>query len=207
MINIVIAYDDNDDELGDYFELGYMDLFEKLKSCQNITLNSIRGLNCSESAIVDCIESFDEDNFGFVGFSHGNDCQLVTENEVYVDINNIDHFENSLFYSTACSTGIQLGAELVKVRCKCFIGFKNETYATYEDFYDIYLECENYCLTDFLLKDNTIKESFDNMLVYFDKKILEMENDDEILVAMELIGNRDSFVIYGDTTITNKDLN
>ena len=206
MINIVVAYDDNDIELGDYFVLSFNDLYNNFSNAENISLSSIRGLDCCENEVLNRINSFNEENFGFVGLSHGNDCQLLTENEVYVDINNILHFKNSLFYSTACSTGIELGQELIKNDCKCFVGFKDDTYATYEDFYDVYIECENYCLKDFFDSQNTIKESFDKMLAHFDKKIFELENQNEILVAMELIGNRDSFVLYGNTALTKLDL-
>ena len=95
MINIVVAYDDNDIELGDYFELSYNDLNNNLSIVENISLSSIRGLDCSENNVLDRINSFNEENFGFVGLSHGNDCQLLTDNDVYVDIENILHFRNS----------------------------------------------------------------------------------------------------------------
>lgn len=206
MINIVVAYDDNDPELGDYFELCYNDLYENLSILQGLAINSIRGLDCNEDGVLERIQSFEEENFGFVGLSHGNDRQLLTENDVYVDVENLSHFCNSLFYSTACSTGIELGKELIKNNCQCYVGFKEDTYATYEDFYDIYIECENYCLKDFFSSQNTIKESFNNMLNHFDKHILDLESKDEILVAMELIGNKDSFVLYGNEDLKRTNL-
>lgn len=206
MINIIVAYDDNDLELGDFFELAFNDLRDNLSNVNNITIKPIRGLNCTENYVLEQINSFDEEIFGFVGLSHGNNSQLLTENDIYVDVNNLVHFEKTLFYSTACSTGEILGKTLIDNNCFSYVGFIEESYASYEDFYDIYIECENYCLKEFLLSSNTIEQSFNNMIKHYNDKVLELVNKDEILVAMELSGNRDIFVLYGDTTLTKLDL-
>jgi len=208
MINILIAFDDNDPELGDYFEISFNDLNKGLSNTVGVIVQSIRGLNCTEEFVLNLINSFDENSFGFVGLSHGNESQLLTDNDVYVDADNLSHFKETLFYSTACSSAIELEAELVKNGCYSYVGFNKDSSATFEDFYDIYTECENYCLKEFLNSDNTIKQSFDNMLAYFDEQIIRLleQHDDEILVAMELIGNKDSFVLLGNEELKKSDL-
>ncbi len=69
---------------------------------------------------------------------HGNDEQIGTENEVFVDVDNIEHFKNSLFYSPACSTAKNLGKSLETVG-ETFIGCSQDTLATYEKYNDIYI--------------------------------------------------------------------
>ncbi|WP_024772114.1 hypothetical protein [Aquimarina macrocephali] len=206
MINLIVAYDDNDLDLGDYFELSFNDISVNFSTNNGITVRPIRGLNCTEDYVLGEINSFTEEPFGFVGLSHGDESHLLTENNVYVDCNSLAHFKKTLFYSTACSTAIELGKLLIKNDCFSYVGFADDTFATYEEFYNDYIECENYCLKDFFNSENTIKQSFDSMLKRFDEKILELESKDEILVAMELIGNKDSFVLYGNTELTKSDL-
>ncbi len=207
MINIIIAYDDNDSELGDYFEISFNDINNTLSKIDDVKVKSIRGLDCTEDNVVEMIDSFEERLFGFVGLSHGIDSQLITDNDVYVDMDNLSHFNKSLFYSTACSSAVKLGKELIKNGCHSYVGFNQVTHATYEDFYDIYTKCENYCLKDFLNSNNTIEESFNNMLVYFDEQIHLLDDEsDEILVLMELMEIRDSFVLYGNKGLTKLDL-
>lgn len=206
MINVFITYDDNDSELGDYFEISFNDINIALSKIDNIEVKSRRGLDCTENNIIEMISSFKESPFVFVGLSHGNDSQLLTENDVYVDVDNLSHFNKSLFYSTACSSAIKLGKELIEKGCYCYVGFNQVIHATFEGFYDIYAKCENYCLKDFLNSNNTIEESFNNMLVYFDEQIHLLDDEsDEILVLMELMEIRDSFVLLGNEKLKMTD--
>lgn len=208
MINVIVAYDDNDSELGDYFEISFEDLNNVLSKIDYVTIKSIRGLDCTQNNVLKSINSFKENSFGFVGLSHGNESQLLTDNDVYVDADNVSHFSETLFYSTACSSAIELGEELIRKGCHSYVGFNQDSSATFEDFYSIYVECENYCLKEFLSSDKTLRQSFDNMLDFFDKKIDELfdKHGDEVLVAMELNDNKDSFVLFGNEELKKTDL-
>ena len=206
MINVFITYDDNDSELGDYFEISFKDIKNALSQIDNLEVKSIRGLDCTENNVIEMISSFEDSPFVFVGLSHGNDSQLITENDVYVDMNNLSYFNKSLFYSTACNSAVKLGKELIENRCYSYVGFNQVTYATHDEFYNIYTKCENYCLKDFLSSNNTIEESFNKMLAYFDEQIhLLNDESDEILVLMELTDNRDSFVLLGNKELKMTD--
>ncbi|WP_339838800.1 hypothetical protein [uncultured Maribacter sp.] len=208
MINLIVSYDDNDVLLGDYFNLSYQDITTYFSAISDVTIFPIRGLDCTEVNVINLIGSLNHDKFGFIGLSHGNESQLLTDNESFVDIENVAHFKKSLFYTPACDTGIKLGDKIVDDGCYAFIGCINETCVTFEEFNHIYIECENYCIKEFLGTDITIKEAFQNMLNFFDDKIIELldQNDDEILVAMELIGNKDSFVLLGNENLVKQDL-
>lgn len=207
MIDIVISYDDNDSELGDYFEQSFNHLHAYFALIDYLNILSIAGLSCTEDSLKTTINTLTQQSFVFVGLLHGNDNQLLTENDILVDFADIDHLRESFFYSSACSTANCLGIELIKKGCLSYVGCNQDTYATYEDYYDIYINCENYCLKCFLDSNQTLEDCFFQMLSYFDQQIsmLSAEND-EILVAMELIGNRDSFVLLGNKELRRSDL-
>ena len=206
MINTIVGYDDNDYKLGDYFEQSFNNIKESLIDNGGVNLIPIEGLECTEEKLIETINSFDKNSFVLVGLMHGNDEQIVTENEVFVDAGNIDHLKGSLFYTPACSTSNILGKLLEDV-AETFVGCNEITLSTYEKYDEIYINCENYCIKEFLNSELNIEVCFNNMINYFDKQIqlLRHEND-EILVAMELINNRDAFRLLGNKGLTKADL-
>ncbi len=200
MIKLIIAYDDNDSDLGGYFEECFNSITTKTESSDNISMSSIRGLDCTEANINDVV-SLMQKPYVFVGLSHGNPGELISD-EVYVSRNNSSIFSDSLFYSTGCCTAIELGPLLIEQGCVCYIGYVDDSYATYEDFYPTYIECETYALVEFLTSDKNVNTAYREMLSYFDLKINELFDQNEILVAMELQKNKDSFVLLGDPNIS-----
>lgn len=207
MINTIVGFDDNDDELGDYFEQSYNYLNELIDPIGDVNLIPIQGLDCSENHLIKTINSFEEIRFVFVGLLHGNEEQLGTENDVFVDIENVDHFKESLFYSPACSTANKLGHELIIKDCFSYVGCTEDIYATYDEYHDVYIDCENHCLKEFLSSNQTIETCFDIMMGYFDDQIDKLSDmSDEILVAMELTGNKDSFILLGNKQLTKSEI-
>jgi hypothetical protein len=207
MINLVIAYDDIDSALGIYFEGAFNNTNEVVSSLNFIVLNSIRGLNCNEQNVNSVVTPLNHQSFVFVSFSHGNDTGecLLTHNDVFVSSSNASNFCNSFFYTTACCVATQLGSDLIDSNCVCFIGYKDASWATYEDHYSFYIACENYALNEFLRTNKTIQQTFDEMIKYFDDQITHLYNQNEILVAIELEHNRDCLVILGNGALSIND--
>ncbi|WP_299884234.1 hypothetical protein [uncultured Lacinutrix sp.] len=206
MISTIVGYDDNDYELGEYFEESFNNIKKSLINNNGVNLIPIQGLDCTEEKLEETIDSFNGNNFVVIGLMHGNDEQIGTENEVFVDADNIDHLDGSLFYTPACSTAIILGKSLEDV-AETFVGCNEITLSTYEKYNDIYIDCENYCIKEFLNSELNIETCFNNMINYFDEQIeLLSEENDEILVAMELINNRDAFRLLGNRELTKTDL-
>lgn len=204
MIDLILAFDDNDSELGEYFYDGSQDILSTVSNISSVTLHSIDGLNCTKENISSKALSLNHKAFIFVGLCHGNKKELVA-NEVFVDFNNSFHFVNSLFYSVACSSAHSLGKKVIADSGKCYIGYKNDSLATYDSFNNIYIECENFALNEFLKTEKTIGQTFNEMKVFFEDKIIQLYHQDEILVAMELENNLDSLSINGDQNLTRKD--
>lgn len=207
MVNVVTCYDDNDSALGQYFEEVHEDLIESLRVSKSLVIKSIDGLNLTEKNVISTIDTLNGVSYVFVALSHGDECYLASSNdEDYVDCSNVNHFSNSLFFTTSCLTAVKLGPNLIKKGSHCYLGCNTETSVSFEDHWDKYVECENFFLKKFLLTNCTIEEAFKEMIGCYNRVIDELINLNEIFVAMELIGNRDSFVILGDTSLTKTDL-
>jgi len=206
MISTIVGYDDNDYELGDYFEESFINIKKSLENNDNINLIPIEGLECNEEKLIEIINSFKGNKFVLIGIMHGNDIEIGTQNDVFVHSDNIDHLIGSLFYTPACSTSIILGQSLLDV-AETFVGCNEITFSSYEKYNQIYIDCENYCIKEFLNSDLNIETCFNNMINYFDKQIeLLSEENDEVLVAMELINNRDAFILLGNKQLTKSNL-
>ena len=143
MISAIIAYDDIDFEIGDYFNRSYLHL-DELRNQTTISITGIDGGNCSQNNINDLIPSFNHSPFVFVGLSHGTDDGLSLRGiDYYIQQNNANLFLNSFFYSTACHIGRCLGDILISHNCKCFIGYMDKSEVPLvSDYEDLFIECE-----------------------------------------------------------------
>jgi len=207
MINTFIAYDDNDGELGDYFEDSHNDIHVVVAANVNITNLSIRGLDCTEVFINNTLLPRNGSRFVFIAISHGNEEELWSH-EMYVSANNSATFVNSLFYSCACSTGFTLGNNLIAAGCLTFIGYF-DTVLVNVDYYSTFYACQNFGIKSFLANDETIEISFNKMVDFYNSEIdrLIVGTTDDVIAASSLISNRDCLTILGNTTVTRNDFN
>jgi len=206
MINLLIAYDDNDVSLADYFEGSYNYIAGFSSQSNDITSYPMPGDECKESSVNECIAALAGQKFCFVGISHGNSDHLLTSTEAYVSVRNCYLFNQSVFYSLACHTASKLGVNLIANGCSTFVGYNNLAYATYEQFKDIYIRCETYALKEFLTTRTSLGDAFDMMIQNYTVEIKSMYDSNQILMAMELIHNRDSMNILGNKEIMQEDL-
>ncbi|QZK99963.1 hypothetical protein K5L04_09675 [Flavobacterium psychrophilum] len=199
MIKTIVAYDDNDSGLGDYFNCSFL-YIDSLKNQSNTSITGVNGLNCTESNINQIIPQHNTQNFVFVALSHGSDdgmCLVGGDN--YVNQNNSNLFINSFFYSTACHVGKKLGNILFDNNCKSFIGYTDEAKAPNSgDFVNLFIECELYALKNFFLTTKTIEVLFDEMKLFIDDKFLELANGTNIIEAMALLDNKNCMVLIAN---------
>ncbi|BAU55502.1 hypothetical protein [Mucilaginibacter gotjawali] len=202
MINLAIAYDDNDNELGEYFEESFQFIRDAIDNSL-ISLHAIPGLDCNEANISACVLGRAKPSI-FAGLSHGNS-EVLGAGEIFVSVNNCHHFDDTFFYTTGCCAAIELGPALISKGCRCFVGYTDVSFAPdNEDFNAIYIECETYCLKEFLCSEKTIEQAFLEMLDLFDNKIDEFFDMNEIVAAMDLQTNKDRLIPLGDTSLTRK---
>lgn len=205
MINTIIAYDDSDLSLGEYFNKSYL-YIKELESQSNISITEFDGNNCLESTITTSLQTHNNNNFVFVGLSHGSDDGLsLVGGDNYINPNNVASCLNSFFYSTACYIGKELGASLIGNGSKCFIGYIDESFAPVSDeFVDLFIECELHAIKNFYLSSKTIEVLYKEMIQFTDERIIELASGTDIIEAMALIDNRDRMVLLGDNA--NKQL-
>ena len=206
MINTVIAYDDNDFELSEYFENSHTDISDVLAANELITNISICGLECTKENINDTIRGINVEKFIFIAIAHGNEEVIAANGSPFVSFENYITFVNSLFYSCSCSSGQILGNELVQEGCLAFIGYFDTVFVI-EEYYSIFYSCQNYGIKTFLSNDETIETSFNKMVNFYNEEIdrLVVGSTDDFLAASSLINNRDCLDILGCKTITRND--
>lgn len=203
MINLAIAYDDNDSDLGDYFEESFTHIRDAIDNAL-ISLHAIPGLDCTEDNINAAVLGKPKPSI-FVGMSHGNS-DVLGAAEVFVSANNCHHFHDTFFYTTGCCVAMSLGPALIEQGCKCFIGYTDVSIAPDDDVYNtMFIECETHCIREFLISEKTIDETFIEMLTLFDNKIDELIAANEIVTAIDLQTNKDRLTPIGDTSLTRND--
>lgn len=210
MINILITYDNNDDELGDYFLDSYNHVTTEFSKNPYSSITAHSGLSCTEANINATISGYIDQRFIFVGLSHGNDTTLCinTTSEDYISFNNAHLFRNSLFYSTACSNALGLGPELLRLLCSTFVGYKSDvTIPETDAHHNIFIVCENFAINQFINSVKTIQVVFNEMIELFTSEYERLVSGDgwDVLAAAYLINNRDELVLIGEKDITIAD--
>lgn len=209
MINIVIAYDNQNAGLGQYFEDCKEDITTLLEEQNHLikSCSKVPSPKCNEAYIDFAIPQLNSDPFVFVSYMHGIDDGLKCGGGFFISTNNCHHFTNSFFYSTACLIGRKLAPELIVKGCKAFIGFKEESEVFKNASYrQTFIECDNYALKMFITSNKTIGEAFVAMKDHYTKKIdRSLELGESPLFIGALIANREALVCLGNDTLKKED--
>jgi hypothetical protein len=211
MINFIVACDNNDIELGAYFTDCKEQLFgvlEEQKGLINGSIHEMSGNLCNSIYIDLKIPTYHPDPFVFIAYSHGNEIALCCRGNCYIEKNiNAQHFRNSLFYTSACSVGKDLGPHLIEQGCLSFIGYESEINAYKKnERKDISKKCDNAGIIAFLSGDLTIYDSYKRMKNYYTQQIDKLEDIKDIMFAMDLIHARESLVCLGNENLKKEDL-
>ncbi len=210
MINVIIAFDNHNTVLGQYFEDCHKDIVALLDE-QNYMVKlceKIPSPQCNVAYIDITIPQLNPNPFVFVAYTHGVDNGLMCGGSSFVSVSNCHHFTNALFYSTACHIGKKLAPELINKGCKVFIGFKEES-EVFENasFRQTFIECDNFALKMFITSNASIGQSFDAMKNHYSNKIDRLiELGEDPLFISALAANREALVCLGDKNIKKEDL-
>ncbi len=192
MIDTIIAVDENDNVLGDFFYSCYLDLNDCFVA-NGINANLIKSNSLNDLSISLRIEN--KTRFIFIAYTHGGQSEL-TANGSYQYISNtinIDKFKNSFFYTCSCYTGKELGRHLIDNGCLGFVGYNNKF--TVWDFYrSPFVECANYGLKLFVEGFRT-DDLYTKMKDKYTEHIDNYNND--MFGAAMLVANRNALVKIG----------
>jgi|GEM_PF-930325 len=210
MINIVIAFDNQNIVLGQYFDDCQKDIVTLLEEQNQLvkSCSKVPSPQCNVAYIDIAIPQINSNPFIFIAYTHGMDDGLKCSGDSFVSVDNCHHFINSLFYSTACLVGKKLAPELIDKGCKAFIGFKDESNVIFNEvsYRETFMECDNYALKMFMTSDKTVGESFNAMRNHYTNKIDHlMELGEDPLFIGALTANREALVCLGDKDLKKED--
>ena len=165
MIKIVVAFDDNDSALGDYFEESYNNLLQAIQSANETPTTVLRGLECNEANVNNAVNPLKANPFLFVGLSHGDETGncLLTENDTYVSPNNAMNFTKQLLENTEDAYNRTLKGVAKSVNDIGLTGVGGTSIATPT----VNGNTKTYNIKSFtyqVVKDNTLDTAFDIIL-------------------------------------------
>lgn len=193
MTKTVMVFDELDDDLGPFF-LYCKENLEVILNEKNITPNLLDSNKLNELSVQ--LVTTTLTNFIFGAYSHGGKNCLVRSNNPYVSTTiNIDCFKNSFFYTFSCSSGYELGSNLVENGCLCFIGYDNIV-SIWSTYLRPFMECANYGLIQFFNGEST----FSILSQMKEKYNIEIDSiyEDNFMIASILRENRDALVLHGN---------
>ena len=198
MANTVIVVDEADTKLGSFFQVCIEDLnnFFNEINIQPTLLNSLKLNDLSVQLTTEPLKSF-----VFGAFSHGGKNCLVKSNTSYVSttINNTC-FNNSFFYTFSCSSGYELGNNLIDNGCLCFIGY-NKIISIWSTYIQPFVICANHGLKLFYNGVNTF-QIVKEMKEQYNHEIDTLYTKD-FFIASILRENRDALVRHGENISIN----
>lgn len=211
MISVNIAFDNSDQRLGYFFRQCKEDLTvfledRRINEGVDYEVHEIHSGRCNIAYLDYRIPLVNDHNFLFIAYSHGNvDC-LTAGGGSYVDSSsNGPLFNNSFFYSVACSVGAGLGFQLIDHGSHVFIGYK-DSYNVLDRHLRLFVNCVNVGIKMFLMGENA-RESFRRMEQFYTQKIDELTRLNDILAAGFLVSNRNALVFLGREDVTIADFN
>lgn len=167
MSNIYIAYDNEDERLGHFFESCH-DKIREAAVQNGINFESLPSMYLSKKHIN--LRTSQADEYIFSAFSHGTDTSLVCGQNSYVSTDeNVKNFYYSIFYTFACCTANGIGKEFGEAYVLGYFGYNASAWVipSYEK---IFVECATKGLISFI-EGKTLKEAEADMIAEYDKHI------------------------------------
>ena len=209
-LKIIIAYDNQDEILGSYFEackddiLGF--LIEQKENGFPLEIAEVIGSDNCHSAYIDIkLNNYQNHPLLVIAYSHGLPHSLRCKSAGYIHSDNIHLFFNSYFSTNSCSSAKELGVSFTGKQ-GVFIGFDTEVCALLGDTNNarrISINCDNYGIKySIVMRDKTMAETYKAMKDYYSKKIGELA----FFEASNLEEARNALKIHGNVNLTLNDL-
>lgn len=201
MVNIVLAFDEQDDDMGS-FNQGCKDDYEDFlrESSHNVSYIGASQLNSLNIQF----KVQDLPTFVFAAYSHGHVDKLYGGAGGYISTEeNYNLFKDSFFYTVSCHTGSHLAGSLMENGCKCYFGYNNEFHfwTGYKDFSD----CANWGFVKFL--EGEMSHSIYTLMLEKYNTHIDAVRDTDFVIASLLRANRDALVMLGaNTSISDFDI-
>jgi len=194
MVNIIIACDEKDATLGFFFAACQKHISDFFNS-KAIVASQLKSDQLNDLAVS--LHINDLTNFIFGAYSHGSkDSLLKSGSTEYVSIaKNGTAFNGGFVYTFSCSSGKELGRDLMRHECQCFIGYKN-TVAIWSTLLVPFVECANHGLIEFINGIDTA-EVMNSMIKKYNTEIDKIVDTDPIIASI-LLDNRRALIMHGN---------
>ncbi len=194
MVNVILAIDNDDATLGEFYTecLNDLENFENDRcAITSLRSNQLNDLAISISVPRDC-------QFVFMAYSHGSDSELLEGGmRPYIsETSDLTLFKGSFFYTCSCNTGKRLGHSLISNECISYIGYK-EKFGIWDFNRAPFVECANYGYKLFVQGEN-VQTILEQMKEKYNEKIDNYNND--IFGSVLLLANRNALLGLGDLT-------
>jgi hypothetical protein len=210
-LKVIIAYDNQDAILGDYFTACKDDIlgFLKEQQTEGFPLEIVVILDSSKcnAAYIDLkLAAYQNQPLLFIAYSHGLIHSLLCNHQAYLDKDNLKLLFHSFLYTNACSSASGLGT-MFQDQQGCFIGFDKEVKAFKEsEMRKISINCDNCGIKHSIGKPETpISETYKAMKNYYSNQIDKLDDiGGDFLLMEELRNSRDALKLYGNKNLTMK---
>lgn len=208
MTDFYIAFDNEDEVLGDYFVKCMEDLKAFLETSGLAVKVVFINSRLSTSAYLETVLTDRQERFFFIVYSHGNRVSLKGRHGQFIEVNlNTGLFVNSFFYCTACLCAHSLGSEIIEDGGLTFIGYSAEVYSLKEEYEEISMKCDNSGLQAYLSEDITAQQALDKMKNYYTFQINKIYDTKDPLRAGLLTLARESLILKGNGNLRFSEMN
>jgi hypothetical protein len=159
--------------------------------------------NCEKETIESVLSEYNNSNFLFVSFLHGDQDAMYVSNEKIVSSDNAYFFSNAFCYTFSCYCGKELASVLIENQALVFWGYIDKAF-TILDYEEDFAELAISGLKHFM-KNETVNSAFNKVKEEYTNKI-DAIYQENFFVAATLLHNKESMVIYGNKSITVSDL-
>lgn len=196
MINVLLAYDNQDEKSGDFFALCRNKSLQILQ--EKVTVVELDSMRNSLEVFAMEASKMNQQDFFFLAFVHGCETELRNQGEPFVSVC-CNHYmlSNAVVYTFSCKTGVELADILLANGTKVFWGYTDsvwyhpdydEDFADFADFALMGLKC--------VLNGEDWEIVLDKTKLEMNKKIDEWsERPDTAIAASLLRRNRDAHVL------------
>jgi len=198
MTKIVLAFDDEDEYMGD-FNRGCLEDFNEFLNDRGHNVITIQSAQLNDLNIQ--YKTNGEVPFLFAAYSHGFKTSLNSASGAYISTTtNNTCFNQALFYTVSCHAATELGPCLIENGCPSFFGYKSPF--NFWAGYKCFSQCANHGFFLFLQGTETNKV-YQEMIKEYNNQI-DVLYEENSFIASLLVDNRKALVYKGqNVTIDN----
>jgi hypothetical protein len=204
MINTILAYDERDVILGEFFDLCAIKTKDSISD--GVNLIEINSQSLNDLTIQFKTEALNSKPFLFITFTHGSESELLKSGSIPFLSTTINEkgLKNSLSYCFACNSGKELGHTLIENGALAFVGYKEEvTVQKFFDALDSFVECAT-CGLKYFFSEMSLANSISLMKEKY-TDCMDRFYSRDMIIASSFMENRDALVLLGKKDLAIKD--